>query len=1223
MPSMVLQIEGMMCQKNCGTTIYNALKKCPGAEQVVVRFDENAALVVGNVTAEDAVDAVEMMGFDAAVMEDGGERTRIKSSLERYMDRIVVLRVEGMMCQKNCGTTVTNCLSRCDGVKDVIVSFPHGAAVVKCNCKVDELVESVDMVGFDCEEVVDASECKRIYDLVVPRTPVVLNIEGMMCQKNCGTTVHNALLKCSGVENAIVSFQHTSAVVYGNTSVEELVDMVEMIGFDANKVDDSVEAKKIIKLLETKDSSVAIEKDPQQEETITSPRSFLRKRSSSCYSTLSLVTGTGEVELCLMPNGDNRRRKAEIGISGMTCTACVANVEENLPKVPGIFTCCVALIAEKATVEYDISLISAKDIVKSVNSLGYQGKIIEEDLPCDMETQGVGTLLLQLENPDDLTVVESALLQPIRELNGVISADFQDSLLKIRHQNNEIGARDLFEYVNGHGFPAHLAMDADCDESGSRDISVFYRTMFYRSLLFTVPIVFLSMVCPKIPWVMSALGARVFGFNITWHGFLLWILATPVQFLFGGQFFRNAYNAVSHGAANMDVLVVLGTSSAYIYSMLSLLVGLCMPSHVQDVAQDTHFFETSAMLITFILLGKYLESSARSKTASAITALMDLQVDTATLLKPPGNELAGVDFSLAKWKEQQIIDLRLVQVGDILKVLPGARIPVDGVVVHGTSSVDESMLTGEADPLTKGKGDDVTGSTVNGHGVLYIQAVRVGSDTALAQIVRLVEDAQTSKAPIQEYADRVAKYFVPIVVGLAVLTWAVWFVVVVFIRPEYLEHVSTGEKVVFAFKFGVAVLVISCPCALGLATPTAVMVSTGVGAKHGILIKGAGAIESGSNITAVVFDKTGTITKGMPSVVEHLNIGCEDDQEFWSLLGSAESHSEHIVGKAIVGHAKEQQATFSQVSNFEAKPGFGIECVVEDPGSSTSLLVGNRKWMRFNKVQITEQLSKFMDENEENGTVVLVAGKRGSCDTFALWGAVAICDPMDENAPHVISLLRTLKIKVYMLSGDNQTTANAVARQCGIPPENVFANCLPKQKTSRIAKLQNQGEKVAMVGDGINDSPALTMADLGIAVGAGTDIAIKSADVVLIRNDLLDVALFLHLARKTIERIKLNFFFSFVYNLLCIPLAAGLFYPGLHLRLPPALAGFMMAMSSVSVVCSSLLLKRYKRPEMYQFGKHDDSLDSVGIDGHQEESWLVQTLTKTKRGYQGVPNNDE
>ncbi len=1114
----VLDIEGMMCQKNCGTTVKNVLLKVDGVDEAMVSFKESGAMIkgriLGNETRESFIDrlveAVEMVGFDAV-------ESKMKLKGEKIENEFgdIVLDIEGMMCQKNCGTTVRNALSKVKGVEEALVSFKESGAVIKGSADLQELIEAVEMMGFDA---VESSSKTKGLKIEKEFGKVVLDIDGMMCQKNCGTTVKNALLKVDGVNEATVSFKQGLALIRGGATLVDLVEAVEMVGFDARQ-----------------SSKAFDEKEEEEEESdiyIVDVNSSPRKRSSSHVS----------IELAPIIG---KRKRAEIGISGMTCAACVGNVENGVNKLRGIFSTNVALIAEKATVEYDANLLCGNDIVREIENLGYKGVVIDEGIDCDGPQSGVGVLCVKSKD-ESLVNLDSSL-------EGVVGVTrIGSDVYKLRHINEVIGARDLFEYCCSKDASCVLASSSDIEgqESDKQDASVMYQKLFFWSLLFTLPVSFLAMVCPHIDWMMDELNLEAFHLGITWHAFLLWVLSTPVQFYFGAQFYRNAYNALSHGNANMDVLVVLGTSSAYLYSMLSVLVGMGKRDLDMTASSDSHFFETSAMLISFILLGKYLESSARSKTATAITALMDLQVEDAVLVMEDG--------------ECETVDLRLVQLGDVLKVIPGSRVPVDGVILEGKSEVDESVLTGESVPVSKKVGDSVTGSTMNCNGTFLMQATRVGSDTALAQIVKLVEEAQTSKAPIQEYADRVARVFVPIVVFLAVLTWFMWFVIIfVGKTPAYVSNVPTSEEIVFAFKFGVAVLVISCPCALGLATPTAVMVSTGVGASHGVLIKGGHALELGSKVNAVVFDKTGTLTCGKPEVSKVACFSAITAAEMLNLVATAESSSEHPVAKAIVRYHK--PASSYVLDDFEAVPGFGIQATLQ----KRRVIIGNRKLMKRNRVDFAAA-EPFLEQHEQVGTVVLV-GIDG-----VLSGAIAVCDPIHENAPEVVALLQRLNVSTYMMSGDNATTANAVALKCGIPPENVFANCLPKQKSNRIQRLQKAHHIVAMVGDGINDSPALTVADVGIAIGAGTDIAVKAADVVLVRSNLQDVATFLHLARKTIARIRVNFFFSFIYNILCIPLAAGIFYPTFHIRLPPAVAGLMMAMSSVTVVCSSLLLKRYR-----------------------------------------------
>jgi len=1276
MITIVLKIEGMMCQKNCGSTVKSSLQSAAPNANIIVSFALGAALIEGAEipSARDLIEAVEIVGFDAEQVFDyreladkllNEERLRLQDDLSLPLppkppkpsslflkpppkaiapEKVVVLKIEGMMCQKNCGTTVSNTLKAAAPGAMVLVSFPLAAASIRGPAIPDAkvLVEAVEIVGFDAEEVsapVEAqSLAQRLSLECTSGTPkssasdskssqmVLLRVLGMMCQKNCGSTVTTALQRAAPrADHVIVSHPLEAALIEGDDipPAHDLVSAVEMIGFDA-EVLNPVGQDVLIQGLRMATPSLSAttqhalpfqehsssNKD-QDDENGGSETDRLMSFQPSGHSSTDSIAIRVDQDISSLAHC----RRAELQIQGMTCAACVANVERNVGKVKGVHSISVALIAEKASIEYDPAVVNGQALADAVSGLGYRGTVLEEDLPLGEGQAGMGTLCLNvwsLGGGPGFEDVTKHLLEPLRNTEGVISADVDlCGLLKIKHINAEIGARTLFETVEKLGYGCELAQNETA--AASDDMMVYYRQKFFGSLLFTFPIMFLSMVCPSIPFLMGPLEHMVGPLAVNYHSLLLWLLTTPVQFYFGGRFYRNAFNALRHGAANMDVLVVLGTSSAYIYSMASLVIAICKNHVSKEGMRDAHFFETSAMLISFILLGKFLESYARSRTADAITALMDLQVDYATLVEydvavDPAEK--SKSLSNKNHASEREIDVRLVQMGDHLKVFPGQRVPVDGEIVSGSSSVDESMLTGEAAPVQKTIGDNVTGCTVNCTGTFIMRATRVGSDTALAQIMRLVEDAQTSKAPIQEYADTVAKYFVPIVVMVAFLTWFVWTCIIMFMKPtpSYLEHLDPSEEFVFAFKFGVAVLVVSCPCALGLATPTAVMVSTGVGARHGILIKGGDAIEAASRVTAVVFDKTGTLTKGTPIVTEVLNTSSPPirDEELFAYVGAAEKGSEHPVAKAIVQFAERHcsPGALGQyiADSFEALPGFGIDVTFAD---QTRVLVGNRKLMKRAQISIPSEHESFMNEHEGQGTVVLIAFqpavRPGDMPCLEVVGAIAVQDPLKENAAYVVSMLRMLNVRVYMLSGDNQRTASAMAARCGIDPDCVFGNCLPKQKSTRISRLQKEGYRVAMVGDGINDSPALTLADLGVAVGAGTDIAMKSADAVLIRSNLLDVAVLLDMARATISRIRLNFFFSFIYNLLCIPLAAGLMYPWFHVRLPPALAGFMMAMSSVSVVCSSLLLRRY-RPPRFMNVDFDLSSDTMKFRTQQPRS---------------------
>lgn len=624
----------------------------------------------------------------------------------------------------------------------------------------------------------------------------------------------------------------------------------------------------------------------------------------------------------------------------------------------------------------------------------------------------------------------------------------------------------------------------------------------------------------------------------------------------------------------MDVLVALGTSASYFYSVCALLYGAATGFW------SPTYFETSAMLITFVLLGKYLESLAKGKTSDAIKKLVELAPATALLLeKDKGGKCIG----------EREIDSLLIQPGDLLKVLPGIKIPADGVVLWGSSYVNESMVTGESIPVLKEINSHVIGGTMNSHGALHIQATKVGSDTVLSQIINLVETAQMSKAPIQKFADFIASIFVPTVIVLALLTLLGWYVGGVTRAYPQSWLPENSNYFVFSLMFAISVVVIACPCALGLATPTAVMVATGVGAKNGVLIKGGDALERAQKVKFVIFDKTGTLTQGKATVTTAKVFTGLDRGEFLRMVASAEASSEHPLGKAVVEYARHfhffepSESKDSQksdkgskysgwlldVSDFNAVPGRGVRCFID----GKQILIGNRKLLTENGVTIPTEIESILVELEEGAqTGVLVA-----YDDVPI-GVLGVADPLKREAAVVIEGLGKMGITPVMVTGDNWRTAKAVAKEVGI--DDVRAEVMPAGKAEVIRSFQKDGSVVAMVGDGINDSPALAAADVGMAIGAGTDVAIEAADYVLMRNNLEDVITAIDLSRKTFLRIRMNYVFAMAYNIIAIPVAAGVLYPWIKLKLPPWVAGACMALSSISVVCSSLLLRTYKKPRL-------------------------------------------
>ncbi|CAN5155353.1 heavy metal translocating P-type ATPase [soil metagenome] len=616
--------------------------------------------------------------------------------------------------------------------------------------------------------------------------------------------------------------------------------------------------------------------------------------------------------------------------------------------------------------------------------------------------------------------------------------------------------------------------------------------------------------------------------------FVQMLLATPVQFWAGLTFYRATIPALKNRTANMDTLVALGTTVAYIYSVVVTL----FPQLVQGVNMDPMpYFDVAAIVIGLILLGRYFEAKAKAGTSEAIKKLIGLQAKTARVVQD------GKDID---------VPIDQVQLGDIIRVRPGEKIPVDGEIIEGESSIDESMITGESIPVDKAKGDIVVGSTLNKSGSFMYKATKVGEATMLAQIIKLVQEAQGSKAPIQRLADLISSYFVPIVIMLAIATFGLWYVF------------GGSSAFLFALLNMVAVLIIACPCAMGLATPTAIMVGTGKGAEHGILIKDAQSLEIAHKINTVIFDKTGTLTNGKPVVTDIIAVDSFKKDKILRLSASIEKGSEHSLAEAIVKKAEEEKLKLSASTKFQAIAGHGVEGIIE----KDKVFLGNRRLMDKEKISyasVNEQVSKL----EAEGKTVMILAVNGK-----LAGLVAVADTIKDTAKEGIKALQKMGIEVVMITGDNKRTANAVAKQLDL--DRILAEVLPDQKEAEVRKIQAEGKKVAMVGDGINDAPALAAADIGIAVGAGTDVAIEAADITLINKDLKSVASAIMLSKKTMRTIKINLVWAFGYNIVLIPVAMGVLYPFFHILLNPIFASVAMASSSISVVSNSLLLKKYK-----------------------------------------------
>ncbi|CDP09758.1 unnamed protein product [Coffea canephora] len=854
-----------------------------------------------------------------------------------------------------------------------------------------------------------------------------------------------------------------------------------------------------------------------------------------------------------------------ISIRGMTCTSCSSTVESALQVIPGVLKARVALATEEAEVHFDPKILSCNDLLQAIEDTGFEAVLVstgEDRNKIQLKVDGIRS-----ENSMRIIVNSLQALPGVEDIN--IESELQK--LSLSYKADVTGPRNFMKVIESTGSGRYKAKLYP--EGGGRDahkkeeIQQYYKS-FLWSLVFTIPVFLTSMVFMYIPGLKHVLDTKVVNM-LTVGEVLRWALSTPVQFIIGRRFYTGSYKALRHGSANMDVLIALGTNTAYFYSVYSVVRAASSPNF-----ESTDFFETSSMLISFILLGKYLEVLAKGKTSDAIAKLMDLAPETAILLT--------LDHEGSVINEEEI-DSRLIQKNDVIKIIPGAKVACDGFVIWGQSHVNESMITGESRPAAKRKDDVVIGGTVNENGVLHIKATKVGSESALSQIVRLVESAQMAKAPVQKFADRISKFFVPLVIVLSFSTWLAWFLAGKFSGYPKSWIPSTMDSFQLALQFGISVMVIACPCALGLATPTAVMVGTGVGASQGVLIKGGHALESAHKVNCIVFDKTGTLTKGKPVVVSTRLLKNMVLREFCELVAAAEVNSEHPLAKAIVEYAKkfrgeDETNIWPEVKDFESITGHGVKAVVRN----REVIVGNKSLMLNNNIGISLDAEEILSETESSAqTAILV-----SID-HELVGVLAISDPLKPGAQEVISILNSMRIKTILVTGDNWGTAHAVAKEVGI--DTVIAEAKPEHKAEKVKELQASNSVVAMVGDGINDSPALVAADVGMAIGAGTDIAIEAADIVLMKSNLEDVITAIDLSRSTFRRIRWNYIWALGYNLLGIPIAAGALFPSTGFRLPPWIAGAAMAASSVSVVCCSLLLKNYRRP------KKLDTLEMRGI----------------------------
>ena len=965
---------------------------------------------------------------------------------------------------------------------------------------------------------------------------------------------------------------------------------------------------------------------------------------------------------------ENHKRIVDFSVGGMTCSMCSSSVLKLLTEMPGITYATVTLATNIAHVEYIESPeyeLTAEIIADEIECIGYDINDIMKKKPQQQPKKEIAVVSRILKTVElavggmTCSMCSSAVHKALSEMPGVESVDvsLSTNIARIHYydyndlqnQDEEIDdaepynyPHDLSELVEDIGYDVNDVIIVPSSSSQQQqqqqhnfddeynnnieeevpedrlerilrqqDSQLKKRKIaFLWSATGTIPILTITMLIPHIlnenNIVRSFLEQtiQIFGCTLLVQAIIVWLLTTPVQFWCGYSFYKTSYHGIRRGVLGMDVLVVIGTTSSYIYAFMAMLSN--DPGY--------RFFETSAVLITFVLLGKWMNAMAVRQTSKALTQLMKLQAKTAIKITPLTETKNKSWDPLTDFYSEKVVPIQNVYPGDIVKILRGSNIPADGIVLHGELTVDQSMITGESIPVLKSPGDDVLGgticsetgttmSTTEGDHALtaaaFVRVTGVGADSALSQIVQMVQDAQSRQVPIQNYADGIASIFVPVVVIFSTVTFIAWYACCMLgIVPS--GWYGEENPVAFSLLFGIASLVISCPCALGLATPTAVMVGTGVGASHGILMKGGETLEVASKANVVVFDKTGTLTRGKPAVTDFTRLASDeflrglmnnntsnnnsldssqhvDDYLVW-LLGSLERNSEHILASAIVNFAEKkidnllQTKPFAQPSDFVAITGRGASGIIN---GDTSVAIGNRSFAERENMEISSEVEACMQKMELDGKTAIIAGINGTA-----CAVLGIADEIKEEAPDTIQYLKKLGIEVWMVTGDSNRTAYAIARQLDLPAEHVIAEALPNSKVEKVKELQQEGKIVCMVGDGVNDSPALAEADVGISMGTGSDIAAEASDMVIVGGNIAKTCTALHLSRAIFRRIQLNFVFSLVYNIIGIPLAAGVLFPIFHTRLPPTLAAVAMALSSVSVVFSSLALKLYNPPDI-------------------------------------------